>query len=615
MSFDALFRRFHAVRLYGVGSIVDFPDESLMAAGLDAWGVEEHKDREKLRDESSVVDGRLLERLRADNERLQAFYAPAPAPAIGRRHNEKGPVTAATPFVRFPTWYYCPRCRALQRLKWNTKSKSPRLKCRSETSFKAGWTPCSRLKGGHRLLPVRFAVACDAGHVTDFPWERWAHQGTATCDRSDSLTLTSTGGQSLAGLKVACKACNENRTMIRSFKPGVVNDLMGGCSGERPWLGPDATETGCERELRAVQRGASNLYFPEVVNSILIPPFSERARKLLDEPKVWERIRKSTARGQAAFENYLENLAEDKGCGYDELVAAIRNKRATVGAVPVSEVEYRLQERASFLESSTGKVRRRSDFKVKRVDVAQLPGEVAEHVEAVVLVERLTETTVLKGFTRLNPPDCGRQPLAALSLGVDWLPAVQARGEGIYIQLSEDALDRWETANKKALASRLEPLGSQPVKGNLLENSPLERFVLIHTFSHLMIRQLSFECGYSVASIRERLYVGPRESGVAGVLLYTAGDSEGSLGGLVRCGDPATLAATVRAAIRSARICASDPICIESAGQGLGELNLAACHACTLLPETCCEAQNTLLDRALVVGSGHGEITGFFSPR
>jgi len=137
---------------------------------------------------------------------------------------------------------------------------------------------------------------------------------------------------------------------------------------------------------------------------------------------------------------------------------------------------------------------------------------------------------------------------------------------------------------------------------------------MIHTFSHLLIRQLSFECGYDASSIQERLYVSSGPDGMAGLLLYTAsGDSEGTLGGLVRQGRPEYLADTIKAALENARYCSSDPLCIESEGQGLNSLNLAACHACGLLPETSCELSNMLLDRGLVIGLPEDSECAYFA--
>jgi hypothetical protein len=126
--------------------------------------------------------------------------------------------------------------------------------------------------------------------------------------------------------------------------------------------------------------------------------------------------------------------------------------------------------------------------------------------------------------------------------------------------------------------------------------------IFLHTFAHLLIKRLSFEAGYGISSIRERLYSSTGMPGaMAGILLYTAaGDADGTLGGLVALGRAGTLERIVSAAIDDGRWCAADPICVESEGQGPESLNLAACHACALLPETSCELQNRYLDRRIV---------------
>ena len=141
-------------------------------------------------------------------------------------------------------------------------------------------------------------------------------------------------------------------------------------------------------------------------------------------------------------------------------------------------------------------------------------------------------------------------------------------------------------------------------------------FILIHTFAHLIINQLSFECGYGSSSIRERIYCEKtgNEFDMCGVLIYTAsGDSEGSLGGLVRQGLPGRIEDTIVDAIKNAFWCTSDPVCIQSTGQGPESCNLAACHNCAILPETCCEHGNRLLDRGVVIGKRDNLDMGFFN--
>ena len=141
---------------------------------------------------------------------------------------------------------------------------------------------------------------------------------------------------------------------------------------------------------------------------------------------------------------------------------------------------------------------------------------------------------------------------------------------------------------------------------------PTAKFVLLHTFAHLLIRQLSFECGYSSSALRERIYCDDLE--MSGIMIYTAdSDSEGALGGLVRQGKADRFVPTVLTALERGSWCSSDPVCRELAGQGMRGLNRAACHACTLLPETSCIAHNALLDRMLLLGKNEKANYGFFN--
>src|SRR5207253_2219646 len=115
-------------------------------------------------------------------------------------------------------------------------------------------------------------------------------------------------------------------------------------------------------------------------------------------------------------------------------------------------------------------------------------------------------------------------------------------GEGIYVGLIEDDLREWES--RKAVSDRLEVLNRNYIDAQtqrqLSARTLLPRFVLLHTLAHVLMNQFTFECGYSSASLRERLYVSAYAAApMAGLLIYTAaGDAEGTLGGLVRMGKP-----------------------------------------------------------------------------
>jgi hypothetical protein len=317
----------------------------------------------------------------------------------------------------------------------------------------------------------------------------------------------------------------------------------------------------------------------------------------------------------------LEYLASTKGIDPESFVQAVEERffgEAEYDSSDTGEKSYRRSEYKAFLGPRPPESERR-DFDLSAQDTEEYSETFQKYFGRVVLISRLRETRVLKGFTRLVPPRAGN-PVAELSLAQqDWLPAMEVRGEGIFIVLNETRLDSWKSDHANELSERIATL--QKRFADLEGPSDAKAwdvgadFLLLHTFAHIMIRQLSFDCGYDASSLRERLYVSddPAEP-MCGVLLYTAsGDSEGTLGGLVRQGRPGRLEGTFEAAISNALLCSSDPLCIESDGQGVNGLNMAACHACALLPETSCELSNKLLDRGLLLGTPEVPEIGFFA--
>jgi hypothetical protein len=228
----------------------------------------------------------------------------------------------------------------------------------------------------------------------------------------------------------------------------------------------------------------------------------------------------------------------------------------------------------------------------------------------------------MTGFTRIVPPPSGEDTGEARKCRISraekptWYPAVEVRGEGVFVSLDSQALSTWEAL--PAVADRRDRIWNAWVAEyqdrygvqTLPKREVTARFLLVHTLSHALMRQLSLECGYSTASLRERLYAG--EYG-AGVLIYTAtADADGTLGGLERQGLAERIERTVVTAIRSLHWCSSDPLCITGAMMASNACNIAACHACILAPETSCEEFNRFLDRALLIGTAGSEELGFF---
>ncbi len=268
-----------------------------------------------------------------------------------------------------------------------------------------------------------------------------------------------------------------------------------------------------------------------------------------------------------------------------------------------------------FSEANPSK--NRSDFQLRPV---RSPGGYEKYFTQTVLIERLREVRALIGFTRIQSPEDfadikpqNNEYIAKLSRSAPkWLPATEIKGEGIFLQFNEDRLQVWE---KQQIVKKHETHVKEAQKNwlntrnpDLVDRVPFPgiRYVLLHSFAHALMRQLALECGYNVASLRERIYSQPPEAEngpQAGLLIYTAApDSEGTLGGLVKLGEPQTFGYHIAQALQQMCLCASDPLCAEhKPGEGTYSLHWAACHACLFSPETSCECGNKFLDRSVLV--------------
>lgn len=600
-------RRSQAVVPFGVGAIFDLPGQSLMSAGLDVW-----PDQPKC----GINDDRLARRLGT-----VYFRAPPPAPSTGQSG-------ALLPFVRFPLWHFCPRCRALSPSKWN-EPRPP--KCDSDLGSrfkpKSGQKPqpsCSALpeKRRWRMVPVRFVIACEHGHIDDFPWVAWAHRkkGQSLAESQPcshpKLRLNYGRFSGLGGLKVVCETCQSSRSMSGSAGPKSLEGLI--CSGNRPWLGPHG-RTECDATPRMLQRGATNLYFPKVASAILIPPFSDPLRKIIDEPRYWSFLTKNLNDDGTPNQMFVEGFAEMNHLDPKRLLDVVTEKLA--GLEPsgdaITEEEFRHSEYTALSEPSDDD---ESEFVTRPQDLNKYDPFLRDILDRIVLVEKLAETRALTGFSRIDPPpyrefDMNDQNQLSLQWQ-NWLPAIRVYGEGLFFRFKKSAIDAWSTPEVVARIQTI--IDAHNRMSQKLKRTPRvfpTRFFLLHTLAHVLIRRLSFECGYGSSSLRERLYCWDEPGKeMSGILIYTAaGDSEGTMGGLVQQGKPGHLESLFLGAIQDARWCSSDPLCIESSGQGIDSLNRAACHACALLPETSCEEGNRHLDRGILVGTPNDPNLGFFS--
>jgi hypothetical protein len=598
-------RRSQLISTYGIGAIVDLDKGSFMPMGLDDL------DRPSALPSLTIGEARLQALLGVDHFRLP----PVAEDILGI----PGRVSPwhCVPAVRFPEWHECPQCHRLGRLNdpFQLAADGSRLEC-------IGHGP-----KGVATTPVRFVVACRKGHIDDFPWVWWAHRDRkeGNCD-APRLVLKSRGkSAALADLYVECQKCESKASLGDAFMKESVGKT---CHGRRPWL---VDRQKCDEQPRVIQRGASNVHFAAVVSALSIPPVSEAAFQIVEQQ--WIAIE---GLGGEALRPFLERLGGRYGVGADSLMAAVNEKRRIQGVgAAAGDIGARREEYAALCSD-------RDDPVVGGVvphfqnAVSAPPLALERWFDLIGAASRLREVRALTGFSRIEPfPVSADRVRAALQQGQlaslsknhsNWFPAAEIRGEGIFLRFRTDAVERWIAANPgvsaRAHALDLKSAAIAAERGYQRDYQITPRLLLVHSLAHTLIRTISIECGYSSSALRERLYVAERsESGEAmnGLLIYTGSpDSEGSLGGLVRLAQPDQIEHVVVRALRSARWCGSDPVCLETDPRQSGDrVSGAACHCCLLVPETACEKFNRELDRTMLVGSAPGEKgsswSGFFS--
>ncbi len=613
MSTRARFSRVGALRpsalvhTFGVGAVVDLPRLSVMVMGLDEWRLDGHA--------ATIDEPRLVRALRAEPglEQLERLVAP---PIVA----ETGPPSAVAldasrrvgvPVAVFPRWLVCPVCRRLAPIEGGQFDLRPDP-FRPERSEFVHRT-CQRTRGRPpTVLPARFVVACEDGHMDDFPWVAFVH-GVAraedvSCPWSLRLDERDPSGE-VAGVFVRCEECDKARPMTGAFGETGRRELPR-CSGGHPHL---REREDCERQMRAMLLGASNSWFAVTRSALSVPQHSD---PLLERIAArWDTLKQVTSPEVLAAFRAIGQLDDLPDVDDERLLAGIETHRS--GGAPSEPADLRVREWELLTAESPPES---PDFRARETGV---PTPFVGMIRRVVLVERLREVQALMGFTRVDPPGDEDGQVRWSSLGrrpATWLPAAEVHGEGIFIQLDEERLLGW--------LGTVEERGAQlyEVHRRWCERRGVEdpaarfpglRMVLIHTLAHALMRRLTLESGYSQSAIRERLYTaGPGAEGgpMAGLLLYTAAPgSEGTLGGLVALGAPERLGRLLEGALHDAGLCDSDPLCGESlsADEGL-TLNGAACYACLFAPETSCERGNRYLDRAVLVDLPGVVSPGFF---
>jgi hypothetical protein len=589
---------------YGVGALIDLPHLSTIVMGLDDWETFHSKE---------IQEERLLQAIQSMlGKQVKRLLSP---PMTGTSSN--GTFSAegriGVPVATFPRYMVCPKCRLLAPVESDHFS----LKVSAQSD---------KIRYVHKLcigeptvLPSRFMIACESGHLDDFPWHEFVH-GPRQCNSQLRMIEVGVSGEP-SEIYVQCDTCHAKRSMAEAFSSNEDQVYRPDCTGRRPHL---RDREDCHNQARIMLLAASNIWFPLVFTTLSLPEALDQLDQLIEA--VWSKLQDVSDKQELAtlrkfiYQDYFQNYSDD------EIWSKIEQKKqATSQAAPVKPRDLKIPE--WLVLSNPQQAPSTDDFSVTPVSA---PDGYTDVIQQVVLVERLREVRAITGFTRIESlsdyaeeealPAEHIMPLARQALR--WVPAAEVRGEGIFIQFREEAIQAWikraSVGNRDTVmleahkhwrqARHIEPAES---------NYPGIRSVLLHTFAHALMRQLTLESGYTAANISERIYAQEpteQDGAMAGILLYTAAaDSEGTLGGLVSLGKPEQLGWHIAGALEEMMYCASDPLCAEHESKEDRTLHEAACHACLFIPETSCERGNRYLDRSVLIATVKREDLAFFT--
>lgn len=603
---------------FGIGALMDINNQSILIADSEYW--------DNQGETESVSDIRLEKALNANG----LISPPIPA---GNLVHQSEKITGK----RFPAWYFSPTNRELKHIpQWREKIEKI-YKNKKEILNQFESSPFRMMNNGKReeLSPVRILCACSHGHLQEFPWQEWAHQDTVLSKsefQNHELHLKSSGNSTSIGeLRVECKQCGTKKSLAGIFDHGSMPErlrkLNVSCHGKYLWKIDDPGEK-CDGKIQVLLRSQSNIYFPIIRSSVNIPFSSNNLLELISKHSLYNYILKELGKSEnkkekfnnnSMIDNFIKIIAEEMEIPDKKVRIELYKKffKTKSEQNPETVMEYRRDEYDVLTGGQQYSSKSEIDFKIRIVPKSEYKGYTfSELFETITLADTLEVVSALTGYSRISTNDSEemlsgeeneKNEVKPISLrrSDNRFVAVKAKGEGIFIELSQYEVNKWlkkvkDTEMIKRIYSRKKNV---QFDDEFINIDP--KFYLLHTLSHLLIKELTLTSGYSSSSLRERLYFSNEsEKEMLGVLIYTSsGDSEGTLGGLVKQGLPQSFFKLLQNAIENTKWCSFDPVCIDSTGQGRNSLNIAACHACSLVSETSCEKMNVFLDRNVVVGN------------
>ncbi len=605
----------------GIGSIIETTQGALLVEEFNKWSFFRNPS-EFQNPIFEIYDNRLLERLQYHFKRLNKFVKIPPNVSYPRTNY---PLYAKrTAFAKyFPEWMFCPKCESFKHInqwwngwknilnKYRVEIKKIRddfhpPKCflcydKARTDRKKRWY--------YDLMQVRFIMTAPTGDIIDTPWEFWTTAQKneeisedelktsiiftfqKCCDNQDLSYIRSSKLSDLAGVRIKCKNCGQENNLAGLFGLRLPRN---------------------ETIYKPVIRSSNSVYYPIMLNSLFLP-FGE----ILNSDDI-DKIKRFIEKNKNV--DFIYEAMEEKIT--KEIITKIVNNQH-LNTSFISENNYRATEYDFLLKNSDYRNLENNYLICQKNDINSELQEL--YIDNLTQIRRLKMTTVQTGYTRQEPIDkdsfiqtAPKNELIKIkytsekNMFAEYLPAIENFGEGIFFSLNTHQIDDWFNANQNCpeFTERLEKI-LERLNDNLIfpndkfnNEKHLAKFILLHTLSHIIIKEFEFLCGYPATSLNERLYVD--ENSMNGLLIYTVAGAEGGYGGLIALSESNKLYKILQSALHRIKDCDSDPICYNSDGQGFSGLNFAACYSCTLLPETACEEMNSFLDRRFLIDKTFG---------
>ena len=623
----------------GPGSIVNTRYDAIMIYGCHRWPQDETRKRYKILNHPLLQKKLKLDHIRMPLSHERAFNIPC---------------------FSFPTWSVCENCNRLQQ-----HDETP-----SNLNFE-GYV-CKYCPGNKvdpkkcKVIHARFAVVCDKGHIDEFPWDKWVHSKKPNheCEKkSDEPWLVFEAGQDSSALKdyrITCKKCYASRNCSGATEPSPFEALDITCSGRSPWLNEDTEPcftNGKETVVKGMQIRAPSMWYSTKMSALKVPKWLHPVDIKLDDPNNDGQLKATISQlhiqnGQS-FAKIIDILPTDFKEISDQILDQFNPNwsEEQVRDDIIKKLEERFDEKddddeipdqidilqqeyddLSKTENTSGRIYE-NEFQLTTSKIDERYSLLNKYFDSLKQIHKISTVSVLTGFTRIKPPDVFEMEKDRICQITDpihheihrWYPGVIDKGEGIFFSLDKERLSKWETNNdlKNRSKAIIESYARHAAPG---EDSKAEktrkeiinrfnpRFLLLHTLSHLLMKALAKYAGYAEPSLQERIYWDNED--INGILIYTSGSSEGSLGGLVRLGKSEHFEKRLDEAIKRSLSCSRDPVCddsnpitdSENIPSRAHQLSGSSCHACCIVAETSCQFYNQFLDRWTI----KDENAGFF---